>query len=240
MGLPLKSLHLCAQFNYQASSFLSHEIIAAWYSRRRISTISGASYRLHYLFHWCGCRCSFRDGSKRSFDGIHEVRDFAQSVEHTTIKSHSKTWRSTCYLLTCMSMASFVGGLVSINADKPSVEVDRRIDWFGSLLVTAGLVQMIYALSQGELAENKWRTPCRFPAIFLNAWKFLRKNRYCHYPHLWVSLQYWLSLLAVLPRKGPVQWVFVSPRFDVASTSQTLHRDACEQPSVGDDPHRLL
>ena len=64
-------------------------------------------------------------------------------------------------------MASFVGGLVSIDADKPSEEVDRRIDWFGSLLVTAGLVQMIYALSQGELAENKWRTPCMFPAIFL-------------------------------------------------------------------------
>jgi len=66
-----------------------------------------------------------------------------------------------------MSMASFVGGLLSIDADKPSVEQDRRVDWIGSLLVTAGLVQVIYALSQGELAKNKWQTPCRSPATFL-------------------------------------------------------------------------
>lgn len=61
-----------------------------------------------------------------------------------------------------MSMVTFLGGFISIDADKPSEEQDKRIDWLGSLLVTAGLVQIIYALSQGELAKNKWRTPCRF------------------------------------------------------------------------------
>jgi hypothetical protein len=65
-----------------------------------------------------------------------------------------------------MSMTCFLGGLISINADKPSQEEDKRIDWLGSLLVTAGLVQIIYALSQGELAENKWKTSCRFLAVF--------------------------------------------------------------------------
>ena len=36
-----------------------------------------------------------------------------------------------------------VGGCYSIDADLPSTEVDKRVDWLGAFLVTAGLVTMI-------------------------------------------------------------------------------------------------
>ena len=57
-------------------------------------------------------------------------------------------------------MLCFIGGLVSIDKDVPSEEVDKRIDWVGSFLVTAGLVLIVFVLSQGELAPDKWATPC--------------------------------------------------------------------------------
>lgn len=54
-------------------------------------------------------------------------------------------------------------GLISIDADRPSVEVDRRVDWLGGFLVTAGLVLIVFVLGQGEAAPNKWATPCMSP-----------------------------------------------------------------------------
>jgi hypothetical protein len=53
-----------------------------------------------------------------------------------------------------------IGGFVSVDADKPSKEEDKRFDWLGAFLVTAGLVQIVFVLSQGELAPKKWATPC--------------------------------------------------------------------------------
>ena len=54
----------------------------------------------------------------------------------------------------------FLGGLISIDNDLPSEEVDKRIDWLGAFLVTAGLVFIVFVLSQGELAPRRWSTPC--------------------------------------------------------------------------------
>lgn len=59
-------------------------------------------------------------------------------------------------------MLCFVGGLVSIDDDIPSEEVDKRVDWIGAFLVTAGLVLIVFVLSQGELAPQKWSTPCAY------------------------------------------------------------------------------
>jgi len=40
------------------------------------------------------------------------------------------------------------------------MEKDKRVDWLGGALVTAGLVLIIFVLSDGELAPNKWATSC--------------------------------------------------------------------------------
>ncbi|KIK00288.1 hypothetical protein K443DRAFT_100688 [Laccaria amethystina LaAM-08-1] len=71
----------------------------------------------------------------------------------------AKTWRAPFYLLTGLTVLCFVGGLMSIDPDVPSCEPDKRIDWLGALSVTAGLVLIVFVLSQGELAPKKWATP---------------------------------------------------------------------------------
>jgi len=73
-------------------------------------------------------------------------------------------------------MVSFVGGLFSITPDRPSEEKDKRVDWFGAFLVTAGLVQIIFVLGQAELAPKQWATPCTAHLLLLslpNSLKFL-------------------------------------------------------------------
>ncbi|OSX59715.1 hypothetical protein POSPLADRAFT_1149470 [Postia placenta MAD-698-R-SB12] len=69
-----------------------------------------------------------------------------------------QTWRSTFYFLAVMSALCFVGGLVCFDKDLPSSEEDRRVDWLGAFLVTAGLVLVVFALSDGSVAPNGWKT----------------------------------------------------------------------------------
>ncbi|KAF9478869.1 MFS general substrate transporter [Pholiota conissans] len=71
----------------------------------------------------------------------------------------SKTWRSSFYLITAVTVLCFVGGLVYFDKDVPSGEVDKRVDWIGVLLVTAGLVLIVFVLGDGEFAPKAWRTP---------------------------------------------------------------------------------
>ncbi|KAL1720725.1 major facilitator superfamily domain-containing protein [Schizophyllum commune] len=51
------------------------------------------------------------------------------------------------------------GGVLVMPPDPPSTEKDRRVDWLGALLSTAGLVLIVFVLSDGEEAPNKWATP---------------------------------------------------------------------------------
>jgi hypothetical protein len=55
----------------------------------------------------------------------------------------------------------FLGGLISIDEDVPSEEVDKGIDWLGAFLVTGGLILIIFILSQGQNASQGWATPCK-------------------------------------------------------------------------------
>ena len=55
---------------------------------------------------------------------------------------------------------AMAAGALSIDADEPSTEPDRRVDWLGAFLVTAGLVLVIFVLSDGETAPKQWKTPC--------------------------------------------------------------------------------
>ncbi|KAF8625057.1 hypothetical protein AX15_005579 [Amanita polypyramis BW_CC] len=68
-------------------------------------------------------------------------------------------WRGIFYLNAGLSALSLLAGLFSIDRDLPSVELDRRVDWIGAALVTAGLVLITFVLGQGELSPEKWRTP---------------------------------------------------------------------------------
>ncbi|KAL0949753.1 hypothetical protein HGRIS_009791 [Hohenbuehelia grisea] len=70
------------------------------------------------------------------------------------------TWRSNFFVFAGLTVLSALGGIASMDADVPSLtESDRRVDWIGSFLVTAGLVLIVFILSQGEEAPQKWATP---------------------------------------------------------------------------------
>ncbi|EIM85299.1 efflux transporter [Stereum hirsutum FP-91666 SS1] len=68
------------------------------------------------------------------------------------------TWRSTFYLTSGLCLLAMAAGFYSIPPDHVSTEVDKRVDWLGAFLVTAGLVLIVFVLSDGEIAPNQWAT----------------------------------------------------------------------------------
>ncbi|KAF9034485.1 putative efflux transporter [Hymenopellis radicata] len=71
----------------------------------------------------------------------------------------SPSWRSNFYLSSGLTVLYMVIGLWSIDRDEPSTEVDKRVDWLGAFLITASLTLIIFVLSDGEVAPNRWSTP---------------------------------------------------------------------------------
>ncbi|KAK7691163.1 hypothetical protein QCA50_006266 [Cerrena zonata] len=66
----------------------------------------------------------------------------------------SQSWRSTLYMMTGLSALAFIGGYFTMDADVLDMTQDRRIDWIGAFLVTAGLV-LISSCSQKEVLLRK-------------------------------------------------------------------------------------
>jgi hypothetical protein len=78
----------------------------------------------------------------------------------------SQSWRSVYYFSAGINIFCLILGLLSIDPDQPSTEEDKRVDYFGSFLVTAGLTLIIFVLNDGSIAPQGWSTPCkdfRFP-----------------------------------------------------------------------------
>ncbi|TFK99464.1 major facilitator superfamily domain-containing protein [Pterulicium gracile] len=72
----------------------------------------------------------------------------------------SITWRSPFFLFAGFAGLCAILGFLVIDADRPlGPEVDRRVDWIGSFLITAGLVCVTFALGEGTVASQGWRTP---------------------------------------------------------------------------------
>ncbi|KAI0034592.1 efflux transporter [Vararia minispora EC-137] len=67
-------------------------------------------------------------------------------------------WRSLFYVMAGMSALGLMLGLICIGADPPSTEEDRRVDWPGAFLVTAGLVLIVFVLSASPTAPRGWQT----------------------------------------------------------------------------------
>ncbi|KAK0207566.1 putative efflux transporter [Armillaria fumosa] len=69
------------------------------------------------------------------------------------------SWRSPFYLITALTVVTFVLGLYAIDGDRPSIPTDQRIDWVGAVLVSSGILLVVFVLSEGEMAPHQWRTP---------------------------------------------------------------------------------
>lgn len=105
-----------------------------------------------------------------------------------------KHWRSTFWFMSGISALTFVGGFVSFDADMPSTERDRRIDWLGAFLVTAGLVLIVFVLSDGTIAPDGWRTGYIIALLIIGVillaayiwWEhFLERKLDAHSPAWW-------------------------------------------------------
>ncbi|KAJ7250751.1 MFS general substrate transporter [Mycena rebaudengoi] len=68
------------------------------------------------------------------------------------------TWRSPFFLFAGLSALCVLGGILAIDPDLLNTETDKRVDWIGAFLVTAGLVLLLFVLGQGQLAPRGWRT----------------------------------------------------------------------------------
>ncbi|KAF8731224.1 hypothetical protein AX14_005036 [Amanita brunnescens Koide BX004] len=95
-----------------------------------------------------------------------------------------QTWRSTFYLAAGLTGFYVLVGWFCIDKDEPSTETDRRVDWLGGFLISAGLVLIIFVLSDGEVAPNKWATSyiiaclilgCLFLCLFLLWQRYLER-----------------------------------------------------------------
>ncbi|KAH9031333.1 efflux transporter [Lactarius pseudohatsudake] len=69
------------------------------------------------------------------------------------------TWRSPMFLFAGVSFAWMMLGLFAFEEDKPSTEEDKRVDWIGAALITAGLVLIVFVLSDLPSARKGWKSP---------------------------------------------------------------------------------
>ncbi|OJT07816.1 hypothetical protein TRAPUB_1299 [Trametes pubescens] len=73
-------------------------------------------------------------------------------------QSTEKSWRSAFWFLAGMAAVCCVGGAFSIDKDEPYQLDDRRVDWLGAFLGTSGLILIVFALSDGSVAPDGWKT----------------------------------------------------------------------------------
>ncbi|KAH9072349.1 efflux transporter [Lactarius deliciosus] len=69
------------------------------------------------------------------------------------------TWRTPVFLLSGIALASMVLGFFVFEEDEPSTEEDTRVDWIGAVLITAGLVLIVFVLSDSPTARKGWKSP---------------------------------------------------------------------------------
>ena len=121
-------------------------------------------------------------------------------------------------------------GMFSIDADLPSTEKDTRVDWLGAVLVTAGLVLIVFVLSEGEIAG--WKTPCascHLQHTLLHRLT-LSSVRYHCAAHRRCHLHGPLRLMGALPRtrtREPLGRGY-QVQMDPSTTDEDFHLGTCQ------------
>ncbi|KAI1790080.1 efflux transporter [Ganoderma leucocontextum] len=90
-----------------------------------------------------------------------------------------------------------LGGYISIEADVPYTLPDKRLDWVGAFLVTAGLTFIVFILSDGSIAPDGWRTGYIIALVIVGVFSlvlFVFWERYLEQVHMQggeVSQKWW-------------------------------------------------
>ncbi|KAF8331579.1 major facilitator superfamily domain-containing protein [Amanita rubescens] len=117
-------------------------------------------------------------------------------VGATLTQLTKQTWRSTFFLSTGLTGLYFLIGLFVIDKDEPSMQKDPRVDWLGATLITVGLVLIIFVLSDGEIAPNKWATSYIIACLILG----------CTFVGLFVLWQWYLERIQDNPNAQYSKW----------------------------------
>jgi len=130
-----------------------------WYLGQCISSIANEIARLLCFRRGCPHWSSSWPRHRRCLDWGIQVCGPCTILLYPLMRSlHRQTWRANFYFATGLGALSMVLGMLSIDSDIPSTETDRRCDWLGALLVTAGFVLIVFVLSDGEIVG--WSTSC--------------------------------------------------------------------------------
>ena len=92
------------------------------------------------------------------------------------------------FLFAGVSFAFMILGFFVFEEDEPSTEEDKRVDWIGAALVTAGLVLIVFVLSDAPTAHKGWNNPRKsspVPVCFFSNSSQLHDvhRRHCLVPH---------------------------------------------------------
>ncbi|KAK7691166.1 hypothetical protein QCA50_006269 [Cerrena zonata] len=81
----------------------------------------------------------------------------------------AQSWRSMFFLVTGLSAAVFAGGIFTIQPDKLNIDDNRQIDWIGALLITVGLVLIVFVLNDASVAPRGWKTGFTIALLVIGA-----------------------------------------------------------------------
>jgi len=71
------------------------------------------------------------------------------------------------YLFAGINVICFAGGAFAIDKDVPNLVDEKKVDWLGAFIITAGLVFILFVLGEGEGAPRGWSTSCTFDPLEL-------------------------------------------------------------------------
>lgn len=154
---------------------------SARYSSARVSTVKSTFNSIRYLCSGCSCRWRIWHAHGRCPDSTNLVRHdcrYMLYVLHLTMSPRTH-WRSIFYTAAATSALTAVSGLISFDADVPSEELVKRIDWIGASLITIGLILIIFVLGQGEIASDGWKTPCKHLVMPRRSWAKIVDRYHC-------------------------------------------------------------
>ncbi|KXN82109.1 hypothetical protein AN958_03163 [Leucoagaricus sp. SymC.cos] len=81
---------------------------------------------------------------------------FGSAMGGVLTEKTAPTWRSVLYLFAGINVICLIGGIFCIDKDVPNTVDDKKVDWLGAFLITAGLVFILFVLGEGE--TRGWST----------------------------------------------------------------------------------
>ncbi|KZT57349.1 MFS general substrate transporter [Calocera cornea HHB12733] len=77
------------------------------------------------------------------------------------------SWRALFFVLAGIGGLVLIGAILVFPKDHDFSE-DKRVDWLGAFLITAGLVLLLFCLGEGEIAPEQWNTPYIIALLILS------------------------------------------------------------------------